>query len=726
MRFALSILPHRSPPLAPWRRAIPLVLVVLAAACSDGTTAPHIEQPPDPTTPSAFDLVDSALARGEIDAARAQLQKVFAALGDPRLEPRFNDPALAQRTNLPDPIPLLLRTAAGRFGKISPAARQALAPYFQPPLYVGSAWLPRAGASLRVNASGARASVARVDPEPGPEPIRVEGWTFVDAPGIPVRVWSHPEYSKGPIAAARVISVLQDKVWPTLTTLMGRPPLSDEGPHVFEAPGGETMTWGDGGSGRFDIYMMEPSRLGLRSGGAVTIAYPPGCGERPGFMLLSASLNETYWPLDPSLAHEFFHALQFAFARQVPCDEAWDEASAQWASHYVYPRWDPQPSTWQLTQPDSPLDGVIGYWKWLFPAYLQHAHSPDLIRATYERYASSPTAMHAVNKALPGGLKRHHAEFAMHAWNHAPGEASFVAWEGMSDRPEARYLEARTIDVKLDGAPRVEGKFSAPPNELSRKYNPMNVTDQNVRWLEITNVYAGRSQPRISLQAWVKIRGQAWKLEDWTERRTITFCRTRAAEQVDSLVLVQADYTLLDGGPHPARPDNEWEARTNCPEAYGITVREWTTSETYGTTYDISYTARVATPPSGDESELTGTGTYRGTIITHKANCQNGEPDRSETFAMEGKLESTGYSQGPDGWFGYVLATLDWDFMPFSGSRAQTDEEKDSVRGLGSVGSALRPLQLSGGAAERTDTLTTSWSDCTGTAYRIRTTTVRR
>jgi hypothetical protein len=113
-------------------------------------------------------------------------------------------------------------------------------------------------------------------------------------------------------------------------------------------------------------------------------------------------------------------------------------------------------------------------------------------------------------------------------------------------------------------------------------------------------------------------------------------------------------------------------------------------------------------------------------------NCHNGEPENVRTWPVDGLLAASGFigpdPGGPEGarLFGYVLETVDWRFLPVAGRYAETPEEIEMARGLGTIGSALKPVKLTGNTARTTDTLTRGWSDCTGNEFRIRETFVQQ
>jgi hypothetical protein len=561
---------------------------------------------------------------------------------------------------------------------------------------------------------------------------------------VPVRVWSHPEYSKGHVTPEQVIAVLEDPVYGKLTALMGREPVPDANPGFIENMPGDTIWFGNGGDGRLDVYLIAPGRLGIRSGGAATATYPPHCDRRPAFMMIDAEL--TQYPLRVAVAHEFMHVLQFAFERtDASCRDDWDEAVAEWASYYVYPRWKTDDPQALLDDQHLELYLGYGYWNWTFNSYLAHAHSPALIRRTYERYAGIDevyTGIHAMELALPGGLARHWKEFARHAWNQDPAGSSYRGWEGLPTVPKEEAhgapIAPRAVELARGERKRV-WEVKPPKGELTRRYLVYGVVrggasaagaqGDSVRWLEFTNAHAGGAE--ASVQAYVKVRGRAWRHEDWSGRKRVTWCFADAAERVDSLIVIQADHRLPDSG--GALGASQLEARDACPlepRTYTIELRQWVTSETYGVEYDVSYAAQVREAAAG-AGQLTGAGAYRGVVERkYPANCQivAGEWPK-DAVPVSGAIEATAFTAArPDSTelFGLTFVTKDWTWMPLHERHARTDEEREAAAGLGSVSTGLNLLTLRGGSVARTDTLVQQSSRCAGAVRILRETRVTR
>jgi hypothetical protein len=370
---------------------------------------------------------------------------------------------------------------------------------------------------------------------------------------------------------------------------------------------------------------------------------------------------------------------------------------------------------------DQQVGGSIGYTEFLFNSYLQFAHTPELVRSTYEAYVTSHSAMDALNLALPGGLKRHMKEFAVHAYNRAPTDRSFLAWEGAQSTPK---VEAVPPSLELAGGERRhEWAVDAPREQRTRVYRRYGVarggtTDggaqgDTVRWLEFTNPHAGAA--KASVQAFVKLRGGDWKLQDWSDRRTVSFCYKNAGERVDSLVIIMSDHRLPESRDEQPLAKGKLEARDACPREpreYVIQARYWTTSEQYGIEYDVSYAARVweAEPGSGT---LKGSGSYRGTVMRlYPASCNivPGEWPK-DAVPVSGGLEATAFTmaQAPsrEG-FGYTLVTKDWTWMPIYERHAKTDDEKDAAAGSGTVTTGMNLLTLVAGSVDETTVRGTS------------------
>ena len=265
--------------------------------------------------PTSAQLIDAAVAQGELDKNKAFMFKVFAAFGDPRLPKKYD----GQRGEEPDNH--ILDKVAARLPALPRSIQKKLIPFFMPPYYKGS-WFDRAldhtagMASASVGTSFRNRGEVHIEPAvirrysnrvsqayttesfktllvsgPGQIPLpggsespgysksgwgippcltmRTSGFHFVNChisfkwrhvDGKHVRVWYlnklyksdevQPNTNdwkafKGPakFQAEQVRDQAEDVIWPKLTKLMGRKPLSDADVPL------------NGGDGRLDIAL---------------------------------------------------------------------------------------------------------------------------------------------------------------------------------------------------------------------------------------------------------------------------------------------------------------------------------------------------------------------------------------------------------------------------------------------------------------------------------------
>ncbi len=220
--------------------------------------------------------------------------------------------------NLPDTIQVhricgtaTIMEAKRRFGELSPKAQAALAPLLYPRPALQKSYAPPSGRfRIHYDTSGTGA---------------VRDVAIKNAQGIPVWV--------------DTLAMVLDSIWNKEVTQMGfRPPVSDG----FYTP--------NGGDGRFDVYLDE------LSGGVLGYTAPDSAGGILGnrataFMVLDNDYIGIPGYSDPidqrrvlrvTAAHEFFHALQFAYnyfgfelVGGVP-KFYWQEATAVWMEDQMY------------------------------------------------------------------------------------------------------------------------------------------------------------------------------------------------------------------------------------------------------------------------------------------------------------------------------------------------------------------------------------------------------
>jgi len=503
------------------------------------------------------DLIDKDLALHVLTPDQAMIDKVFAAFGDSRLPAKYHgdDGSVVDSGGA-------IAAAAESFDTASAQTKALLIPFLKPPAYAHT-WenLPSAPTPPRPEApfAGPLPSFGRADPVPHPSTLDEPGWSYYQHPKH-VRIWFRTnDLHQNALAHFLYFSI--DPVW-NLTTLMGKTPGSDLGPHPFVDNNNTPQDWGDGGSGDLDIYLADIRK-------PVTQAYPPKCTDTPSFIVISSAIQADLSRTIPVLAHEFMHVLQFRFHYANACGEYHnlDEATANWAIHYVTPTNDfehvddaflPHPGA-QL--PRQAYDG------WPFELFLQQVQGPGAIPAIYT-HTESEGPWQAVNDAVVGGLDKQWPDFAVKAWNQVPVKPSFKEWDRLPDLPLTDLTDAplEPKNITLGTARTKTVTETIAVQALARQYDVYTFGNDVVK-IVYRNALAGQSHAGV--HALLQLTNGTWKTpQDWTDEQSVEFCRNKPAEDVKKLVVIATDSTF-DSLSHVAQGSSKIIASSDClPETY--------------------------------------------------------------------------------------------------------------------------------------------------------------
>lgn len=470
--------------------------------------------------PTSFELIEQALASGEIDDETALAYKVFSVYLDPRLPGRFigNDGEVRDT--------LIAAEVGSRWSSLSPATQALLAPFLLPPAAPGS-WLElQQGQAATVDVLPRRRSgVGQAEP--------IE-WVTLTRPGGEVKVWYQTRYPGDDVIAAQILADLEDKVWPALTELMGRGPVGDDGEE------------NNGGDGLFDVYVVR-----IKDDGEAQV-YEPSCEKDPAFVLINGATTR----LPATIVHTFMHAITASYdvvGCQIP--EYWwlDEATATWAEDFISPspydtHQDEQRYAGKFLRRSAwPLEtrgGQHEHGAYLWPFYLARTYSPELIRTIWDATASKKS-LAAIDGAISGGFLERWPEFAKLNLNREPVD-DYHHWDGLTERAPF-WLEYRA--VILGGEEREIG-LEANVAHLAARYYHITFPDPDVTKVRYENgsrFYSG-AEPRAKVQALVKLEGQGWKTEDWTGLQGREFCRTKPSEKLEEMIIIFSNSEWEDPG----------------------------------------------------------------------------------------------------------------------------------------------------------------------------------
>ena len=467
--------------------------------------------------PTTFQLIEGAVVKGEISEETALIYKVYAFFGDPKL------PQAYVGTHPGEGDHGITVEIADRWSTLSPATQQLLATYLAPPTSAGS-WF--AGGSTATK--GAESAL--------------DAWTKI--PTTRAVVWYRSADANAETAANNVAAEIEN-IWTKEKGLMGRDPLPDGNVAVD-----------NGGDGRLDIYVLPSFRDGLTNPDITTAAsgaamlYPPFEWPGPAYILIRASAAATPEGARAVLAHEFFHTIAFSYAIQNRAStyEWLNEATATWMEDYVYPT--------QINNSeqiyavlylidaykvalDDPADH--GYAEYLFLFYLNHAFSAS-VNAQIWSNVGGMASWEALRDAVPGGLDAAWPDFALDCWN-TPDVDHFKQWDNLSNHLLKELAEPSVTPTSPDGSATLP---SRSVDDLAMSYAYFHTDLDTIKRVEIQNQKLAQDSSHAKIQAWIKLADGTTRVEDWTKKDRVVFCRDKASQKITDLLIL---YTNSDPDP---------------------------------------------------------------------------------------------------------------------------------------------------------------------------------
>lgn len=488
--------------------------------------------------PSSAALIDRALAGGRIDGETALVYQVFAAFGDRRLPAEFRGDDSGAVDSL------VMAEVRATYDTLSPQGQATLGPFLVPPIYSGS-WMAAAGAPV-----GRVAGVSVLQGPPACGSIESD-WSWVDTIAAPVRIWWQDRFPAD-ASAARVLAWEVDaRIWPGLTALLPRTPISDEQESC------------NGGNGRLDIYLVDGPQ-------AITQPYR-SCNPSPVYILAVRNIDKAV------LAHELMHAFQYSYTLagcllDWTTYRWWAEATAEWTEDYIYP--DDQHEHAQapnfLADPTLSLDfpeTPHAYGAYLLPFFMaRKLAGPALIRQTWDRAQTMP-ALEAIDATVSGGFKDAWPEVVKFDWNQPP-VADYQKLDGL--KAGAMPTGGGFMEVEMQGRMDVAQPLAVDLPRLSATYKHFKFTDDNARTVafwngigykldqrEVNAAYGLQfvaddipDEQKKGAHVWglVKVKGHDWRVEDWTNTPYVTFCRDQASERLEELVIIFSNSEFKDRG----------------------------------------------------------------------------------------------------------------------------------------------------------------------------------
>jgi len=420
-------------------RAAALALIaVLCATIPTAGASSHVHTVPALTLPTHPDGLSRALASGRISPAKEALLRAQALFHPATVAAAYGPvaPSGADAT-------MILRDLAVRLDGLAPSDRKTAHAVLARPSDsvdpLGNAWtVPEAGAS----------------PDCGPDVcIHWASGTGGDAPDATDTTPANgiPDYVDQALAVA-------ENVWSTEVGTMG-----------YRAPLSDATSTNHGPDGKLDIYLTNLGPQGLY--GYCTSDDPglntPGTFTASAYCVVDNSYTEGIFQnhtpiqnLKVTLAHEFFHAVQFAY--DIGEDTWLMEGTATWMEDQVYDGINDNRQylrNSQLKYPWIPLDHsarcCFQYGSWIWFRFLSETIGPGVIQEIWDRA-----------DAAPGGPDDYSTQaishvLAAHGTTFRKKFASFAVWNTISRQ---RYSEGKAGHYPT---PVSSGSFALGPKNTS-------------------------------------------------------------------------------------------------------------------------------------------------------------------------------------------------------------------------------------------------------------------
>lgn len=394
-------------------------------------------------------------------------------------------------------------------------------------------------------------------------------------------------------APKRYESVLKDAtfyidkndIYRKFKKLMGRD-LLDDYKDLFQNEG-PTDRAKNGGDGRVDIYMVSGAVASRGQFGGICIptAWEPG-GETnrksSAYILIDRTTKGKR--LGATLAHEIFHAFQYAF--DALDDDWWYEATANWSEDYINSYWDFEQEDIEHSfnrrknrlKSLTLVDDNHEYGIYIYPYFLSKEYGDEIIGSTWKE-CETVSSLDALDKAVPDGFDESLKRFILPTLDYGK-------YEGDIRKPEEKgmalfkYHKFKNIEIKTPDKALSEQITTLPLGGAYVLVKNKLKSTENVPMIRF-DLKPFVNNDDLTIQAVFNPKGEA-RYEDWTGREERELCQNDSEEKFEELAILVTNknredvaLVLAHGNPekHNVKTELNIEFDTEgCTEVDGTAV----------------------------------------------------------------------------------------------------------------------------------------------------------
>ncbi len=355
-----------------------------------------------------------------------------------------------------------------------------------------------------------------------------------------------------------------------------------------------------GGDSRLDIYVAP-------AGGDLGLTYcessPSPCSS---YILINTNIGLSRDKiLKTTVAHETFHAFQYAYKYKEPADDWWSEATAVWSEDFIYPganteqgwlyTFIPYPQT-KLHDQNNPSSHHYGAY--IFPYYLSESSANDsFMKASWES-CETQSCLKAVNAVIDGGYEKQWKEFTM--WNYNKDPVKYYSdVGGFSDKSsEDGQNTGQTMIIGDEEQPVEIDELNPLSAHVHKAINIANEEEVKKLTFKDFDTFTGLSE-KAGIKAIIYYENGRKEVEDWTDKQERSFCIENPNEDFEHIIFIFSNAEMEDAF---AATNISVEGKDNC---YNIDQKDFRTAVVHFPTSDgvVNIGTTIQTDSMGEPSE---------------------------------------------------------------------------------------------------------------------------